>query len=54
MCGSIVDIQSATAEIRSGKKERKKEDRTNDRMKIWPALFHRAAIITSTYGAIIT
>ena len=25
MCGSMVDIQSATAEIRRGKKERKKE-----------------------------
>jgi len=31
MCGSMADIQSATAEIRRGKK---KEDRTNDRMKI--------------------
>jgi len=29
MCGSMVDIQSATAEIRRGKKEeRKKEDET--------------------------
>jgi len=28
MCGSMVDIQSATAEIRRGKKRR----RTNDRM----------------------
>jgi len=38
MCGSMVDIQSATAEIRQGKKkkkkERKKKDRRNDRMKI--------------------
>jgi len=25
MCGSMVDIQSATAEIRRGKKRRKKE-----------------------------
>jgi len=25
MCGSMTDIQSATAEIRRGKKERKKE-----------------------------
>jgi len=34
----MVDIQSATAEIRQGKKkkkkERKKKDRRNDRMKI--------------------
>jgi len=33
MCGSMVDIQSPTAEIRRGKKERKKEDR-NHRAKI--------------------
>jgi len=26
MCGSMADIQSATAEIRRGKKERKKEE----------------------------
>jgi len=30
MCGSMADIQSATAEIRRGKKE----DRTNNRAKI--------------------
>jgi len=41
MCGSMVDIQSATAEIR----RRKKEERTNDRMKIYmAALLDRAAI----------
>jgi len=34
MCGSMVDIQSATAEIRRGKKE---EERTNDSMKIYMA-----------------
>jgi len=47
MCGSMVDIQSATAEIRWGKKkeERKKKERRNHRTKIyWPVLFHRAAI----------
>jgi len=34
MCG-MADILSAAAEIRRGKKEeRKKEERTNDRMKI--------------------
>ena len=27
MCGSMADVQSATAEIRRGKKERKKEER---------------------------
>ena len=37
MCGSMLDIQSATAEFRRGKKDRKKIE--------WPALFHRAAII---------
>jgi len=33
----MVDIQSATAEIRRGKKKRRKkeEERTNDRMKIY-------------------
>ena len=42
MCGSMADIQSATAEIRRGKKEGR---RTNDRVKIWrSALFHRATI----------
>jgi len=34
-CGSMVDIQSPTAEIRRGKKEKKKkEDKRNYRMKI--------------------
>jgi len=33
-CGSMIDIQSATAEIRRGKKESKKKDRRNHRMKI--------------------
>jgi len=32
MCAGMADIQSATAEIRRGKK--KKMERTNDRMKI--------------------
>jgi len=35
MCGSMVDIQSPTAEIRRGKKRRKKKDR-NHRSKICP------------------
>jgi len=35
MCATMVDIQSATAEIRRGKKE--EERRTNDRMKIYMA-----------------
>jgi len=46
MCGSMADIQSATAEIRRGKKE-EEEERTNHSMKIyyiWSALLHRATI----------
>jgi len=31
MCGSMADIQSATAEIRRGKKERKKEETTGQK-----------------------
>jgi len=43
MCGSMADIQSVAAEIRRGKKERR---RTNHSMKIqWSALFHRVTII---------
>ena len=48
MCGSMADVQSATAEIRRGKiqKDRKKDRRRNYRAKIkWPALLHTAAII---------
>jgi len=30
MCGSMADIQSPTAEIRRGKKERKKKEKTQD------------------------
>ena len=43
MCGIMVDIQSAAAEIRRGKKE---EEGTNHRAKIsWAAVLHRATII---------
>jgi len=34
VCGSMVDIQSATAEIRRGKKKEEGEDRRNHRAKI--------------------
>jgi len=34
MCGSMADIQSATAEIRRGKKRKKKKKKTNHSMKI--------------------
>jgi len=45
MCGSMVDIQSATAEISRGKKEEEDEERRNHRAKILlAALFHRATI----------
>jgi len=41
----MVDIQSATAENRRGKKKIEADTRNNHRTKIqWPALFHRAAI----------
>jgi len=40
MCGSMVDIQSPTTEIRRGKK---KEETTGWKY-IWPALLHRVAI----------
>ena len=41
MCGSMADIQSAAAEIRRGRKER----RTNHSMKIYMvSLLHRATI----------
>jgi len=35
MCGSMADIQSPTAESLRLGEERKKEERTNDRMKIY-------------------
>jgi len=43
MCGSMADIQSAAAEITRGKKE----ERTNDRMKIQNdhKQFHRNTIL---------
>ena len=46
MCQSMVNIQSPTAEIRRGKKrQKKKEEERNYRMKIlWSALLHRATI----------
>jgi len=49
MCGSMTDIQSATAEIRRGKEiERKKEERKPQDENIVVALLHRAAIIKLT------
>ena len=53
MCRSMVDIQSAAAEIRRGKKRKKRkkkeERRTNHSMKIYMvSLLHRATINYST------
>jgi len=42
MCGSMADIQSATSEIRRGKKRRKTEEETTGQK--YNALFHRAII----------
>ena len=54
MCRSMVDIQSPTAEIRRGKKRKKKIER-NYRMKIlWSALLHRATIKISVVKVRIT
>ena len=45
MCRSMADIRSTAAEIRRGKKKKKKE--RNYRMKIlWSALLHRATKIS--------
>jgi len=43
MCGSMVGIQSAAAEIRRGK-TKIEEDRNHKAKILWPALYHRAAI----------
>jgi len=44
MCGSIADFQSATAEIRRGKKKIDRKKKKPQGKNIIPALFHRAAI----------
>ena len=46
MCRCMVDIQSATAEIRRGKKkeERRKKETAGQKYNGLPALFHTAAI----------
>jgi len=41
MCASMVDIQSATAEIRRGKK---KKEQTTGWKYVWPGLLHRLAL----------
>jgi len=47
MCGSMIDIPSATAEIRRGKKKKKEERKKkppDENIMACPALLHRAAI----------
>jgi len=47
ICGSMADIQSAAAEIRRGKKERKKKNKNKRQDEnIMVCLFHRPTIIT--------
>jgi len=47
MCQSMVDIQSATAEIRRGKKKIDRKKKPQDK-NIMAPLLHTAAIITAT------
>jgi len=51
----MVDIQSATAEIRRGKKEERKKKERNHTAKYngLPIIFHRAAIINTEKMVII-
>jgi len=44
MCRSMVNIQSAAAEIRRGKKKKKIDDRNHRAKIVWSALLHRATI----------
>ena len=53
MCRSMVDIQSPTADIRRGKKRKKKKIERNYRMKILrSALLHRATIISINHPSV--
>jgi len=46
MRGSMLDMQSAAAEIRRGKKEEeRKKKKSKDKKVQWPALLHRVAIM---------
>jgi len=49
MCGSMVDIQSPTAEIRRGKKKRRKIETTGQKYN-GSALLHRATITKTEYA----
>ena len=51
MSGSMVDIQSSTAEIRQGKKEEEEEGKKLQGKNIMAPLLHRAAIIKTTVTA---
>ena len=46
MCRSMADIQSTAAEIRRGKKDRRKKKKETTGQKYNGPLLHRAAIIT--------
>ena len=48
MCQSMVNIQSPTAEIRRGKKSRRKKKKETGWKYIWSALLHRATIKKSS------
>ena len=48
MCGSMVDIQSVAAEIRRGKKDRRRRKKETTGQNIMAPLLHRAAITTYT------
>jgi len=52
MCQSMADIQSPTAQIRRGKKDRKKIEITGQN--IMASLIHRAAIIKAGQQGTIT
>jgi len=46
MCQSVVNIQSPTAELRRGKKERRKKKKQHENIMVCPMQLHRATIIT--------
>jgi len=53
MCESMVDIQSATTEVRRGKEEEEEERRNHRAINNYNGLLHRAAIIISDCYSIL-
>jgi len=51
MCASMVDIQSATAEIRQGKKRKKKERRNRTKLECGP-MPNVTAVLLNIGGAL--